>query len=105
MGMILGVVVFISYFIALYGAAGYTLSKLWNDFIPQIFTSLPHLNFYQALAVSLVVGLFSGGSSKIYDSDDELPGWKQAANMFGPFLKYGMALLIGAWLKSQMGAG
>src|SRR5690606_6831293 len=83
-------------------AGGYTLSTLWNDFIPQIFPALPHLNFYQALAVSLVVGLFSTPTQNISDNKDGDFG-VIIINLLGPFIRYGIALIIGLWLKSHLG--
>jgi hypothetical protein len=84
-------------------AGGYTLSTLWNDFIPQIFPALPHLDFYQALAVSLVVGLFTVPTGSI-DGKSEDSAATVIMNLLAPFLRYGIALLIGLWLKSHLGS-
>lgn len=101
--MILFAIPFIFLYMCLVIAAGgYTLSTLWNDFIPQIFPSLPHLNFYQALAVSLVVGLFSSPSQDLSNNKNEDLG-VLIINLLGPFIRYGIALLIGLWLKSHLG--
>lgn len=84
-------------------AGGYILSSIWNNFISQIFLSLPHLTFYQALAVSLVVGLFTSSSNKLFDKDDEIPDWQKAVNLMNPFLRYGFALLMAMRLKTHLG--
>jgi hypothetical protein len=100
---VLGPIAFVIYFVLLVMAGGHTLSTLWNDFIPGIFPSLPTLNFYQALAVSLVVGLFSGTSSAPFNKDPEdQETWRIFANALAPFLRYGIALLMGMWLKTHL---
>lgn len=103
MAFIVGLIVFVIYFCSLIAASGYTLSTLWNDFIPQIFPALPMLNFYQALAVSLVVGLFTASSGTPFKNEEKLSGWEHFGNIVAPFMRYGMALLIGAWIKTHLG--
>lgn len=103
LALILGIGIGGIYFVAVMAVGGYTLSTLWNDFIPQIFPSLPHLNFYQALALSLVVGLFTKESNFESSKNDDDSTATSVMKILAPFIRYGFALLIGMWLKSHIG--
>ncbi len=73
----------------LYGSMswGYVLLKFWTWFMLPVFTTVPHITFWQAVGLMLVISMFKGtGTLDIKDEYKEDKWHRIAYSLMGPWL-------------------
>lgn len=87
-----GVVVYTSF------SWGFVLFKFWYWFLLPVFTTIPQIDFYQAVGLMFIINLFNRYSAKVSIKDEYLKdnkGTVYTIAFIGPWL----VLLVGYCIK------
>jgi len=97
MEIILGIlaVIFIIVFIISYSTLIYSfiVYKFWYWFLLPVFTTLPEINYVQALGISLFISLFKNHSSSVIKDE-----YKDKNQTFSNFFLTPLIILLFGWI-------